>query len=220
MTNPLESQATRAVWWPRILVAAAVIGVVGLLSAKVVSNSKKVEVTLAAGTTFIGALQGTVSTEHASVGDRVEIRTTDPIAIDGQSALPAGAVLRGEVTHSEGGGRISGAPELTIRFTNLDVDGGSHAITTEPFTVKGKSDAKESALEIGGGAVVGGVVGAVTGNVVRGAVVGAVLGTGVAVVTEGDDIVLTKGQKLRVRLRDPVTISYRPEATSDDSPTP
>ncbi len=219
-TNSQATAPSSKALWPRVLVIGAILGIVGLVSARVANNPGRVEAVVPSGTTFVGALQATVSTEHSSVGDRVELKTTDPVALDGESTLPVGLVLRGEVTHAAGGGRISGAPELTIRFTRLEIDGEDHAITAEPFRVKGKSDAKESALEIGGGTVVGGVVGAVTGNVVRGAVVGAILGTGVAIATEGDHIVLPVGQKLRVRLSDPVTVSFKPHSAEGTSQKP
>ena len=43
-----------------------------------------------------------------------------------------------------------------------------------------------------------------------GAVVGAAIGTGVAVLTKGDQIVLPTGQRLRVRITEPVTVKYSP----------
>ena len=103
-------------------------------------------------------------------------------------------VIRGEVSHSKGGGRIAGAPELTLRFREIVVDGRSYDIEADPFRVRGKDDVNESVGEIGGGAVVGGVVGALAGgNALKGAAVGAVLGTGVAVATKGHQIVLPCG---------------------------
>jgi hypothetical protein len=39
-----------------------------------------------------------------------------------------------------------------------------------------------------------------------------VLGTGVAVATKGNQIVLPAGQRLRVRLTQPVSVSWRPVA--------
>jgi hypothetical protein len=201
--------------WPKVIAVAVILGTVGILAATVIRGGNgSVEVTVPAGTTLVGALESTVSTERARVGDRVELRTTEPRVPGSGSAaraLPEGVVLRGEVTHAKGGGRIAGAPELTVRFTQLVVDGTEYPITAEPFRVRGKDDAKESALMIGGGTVGGAVVGAVAGDAVKGAVVGAVLGTGVAVATKGDQIVLPAGQRLRVRLTEPVTVTYRPE---------
>jgi hypothetical protein len=99
-----------------------------------------------------------------------------------------------------------------MRFTQLELNGKSYPVEAEPFRVSGKSDAAESAAEIGGGAVVGGVIGAIAGSAVKGAVVGAVLGTGVAIATDGNEIVLPVGQRLRVTLREPVTVRYKPES--------
>jgi hypothetical protein len=57
--------------------------------------------------------------------------------------------------------------------------------------------------------VVGGVVGAIAGHTVEGVLIGAVLGTGVAVATKGNQIVLPAGQKLRVSVLQPVSVSYK-----------
>src|SRR4030095_10165209 len=115
--------------------------------------------------------------------------------------------------HVKGGGRIAGAPELTLRFTELEVDGSRYDIAADPIRMRGKSDAKESAIEIAGGTVAGAVIGAVAGGgsgAAKGAVAGAAVGTAVAVVTKGDQIVLPAGQRMRVRLAKPVTVSYKP----------
>jgi hypothetical protein len=169
-----------------------------------------IEATIPGGTALVASLERTISTETANVGEPVELRTPEPITLGEGTVLPAGVALKGEVTHAQGGGRIAGAPELTLRFTRLELDGEDYQIAAEPFRLRGKSEAKESAIQIGGGTVAGAVVGAITGNAVRGAVVGAVLGTGVAVATEGDDIVLPAGQKLRIRLVEPLTVRFRP----------
>lgn len=120
-----------------------------------------------------------------------------------------GVVVRGEITHAKGGGRITGAPELTLRFQTMELDGEEYTIVAQPFRVWGKSDAGKSAAQISGGAVVGAVVGAVAGNAAKGAIVGAALGTGGAVATKGGQIVLAARQRLRVRLVEPVTVTYR-----------
>ena len=77
--------------------------------------------------------------------------------------------------------------------------------------MEGKGDAKESAIEIGGGAVAGGILGGIlghgSGDVAKGAAAGAVVGTGVAVATKGDQIVLGSGQKIRVTLDAPLRVT-------------
>jgi hypothetical protein len=218
MAHLQDSKPGARVLWPRVLGVAVLLGLVGVVAAGVTRARGKVETTIPAGAALVGALQSTVSTEKASVGDRVELETTDPITLDERTTLPPGIVIRGEVTHAKGGGRIAGAPELTIRFTRLTVGGSDYPISAEPFRVKGRSDGGESAMQIGGGAVAGAVVGAIAGDAGKGALVGAVLGTGVAVATKGDQIVLPAGQKLRVRLADPVTVSFRPPADEESPP--
>ncbi len=174
---------------------------------------KEQEETLVAGTTFVGALQNTIDTGKNKVGDALTVRTLQPVRVNEKTVVPAGAAIHGQVTHVDPAGRIAGGAELTLRFTELVLsDGTSYAISSAPFRLKGKGDAKESAAEIGGGAVAGGVLGGVLGGkkgIAKGAVAGAVLGTGVAVATKGDQIVLPAGQKIKVTLTAPVAIKLK-----------
>jgi hypothetical protein len=190
------------------------VGVVGVIAGAVVTHrSKGIEqITLSAGTTVVAALEHSVTSASADVGDRVTLRTMDSVAVHGQTVIPPGVVVQGEVTHVRDGGRVAGAPELTLRFTELDAGAGTAPISARPVQLRGKSDAAESAAEIGGGAVVGGIVGGVLGGgsgALAGAVLGGGAGTAVAVATSGGHIVLPAGQRLSVRLVEPVTISYR-----------
>jgi hypothetical protein len=197
---------TKRAW----VVGALLVAAVGVVAAAVVTRAGMRQATLPAGTRFVGALSHGLSTEKSNVGDHVELKTVAPVELGDGAALPEGAILEGEVTHSEGGGRIAGAPELSLRFTRLSVEGRAYPISAETWRVRGKSDAAESAAEIGGGVVVGGVVGAIAGKTIEGAVIGGILGTGVAVATKGNQIELPAGQRLRVTLSAPVKVSYRP----------
>jgi hypothetical protein len=195
---------------------ASIVSIVALLSIAGCGGTnaeaeKEKTATLTAGTVIVAALQSTVSTADAKTGDAIALRTTEAVRVNEQDVVPAGATIRGEVTHAKGAGRVAGGAELTLRFTTLEtVDGKSYPIVCQPFRLEGKGDAKESALEIGGGAVAGGIVGGLLGgkgSVGKGAVAGAVLGTGVAVATKGDQIVVPAGQKLKVTLTDGVTVT-------------
>ncbi len=197
----------------KIIAIILSLAVVGVVAANVMTGGgpgggpSEVDVTISTGETIVGALDRGITTEGGETGTPVGLTLSEPMDLGGGHFLPEGTRVRGEVTHTQGGGRMGGAPELTIRFSTLVVDGEDYSIQAEPFRLKGKSDTKETVAEIGGGAILGGVVGAVTGaGTLEGAAVGAVLGTGVAVVTKGDQIVLPSGQKLRVRLTEPVTI--------------
>jgi len=196
----------------QVVVGSLVIAATGLLAAAVVSRTETRELVLPSGTRIVGALEQTVSTKRNSIGDRITITSQGPVTVGQEGTLPTGVAMSGEVTHIKGGGRLTGAPELTIRFNRMEVDGREYSIDAVPFRVRGRSSTGETAAEIGGGAVVGGVVGAIAGSAVKGAVIGAVLGTGVAVATEGDQIVLPAGRRLRVQLTEPVTVKYKPQS--------
>lgn len=217
MTTEKTSHWTGRSRW---VLGALIVAAVGVVAAAVVSRSGTREVTIPAGTRVVAALRNTVSTERNDAGDRIDLITKAPIELAEGGSLPEGAEIEGQVTHSEGGGRIAGAPELTLRFTRLAIEGRAYPITAEPFRVRGKNDAVESAAEIGGGAVVGGVIGAVAGSAIKGAVVGAVLGTGVAVATKGNQIVLPAGQRLRITITQPLTVSYKPSSDSKSAEKP
>ena len=184
------------------------------------AKQTKREVTISAGTTMVAALQTEVSTKGSQPGNSVELRTVEPIRLEDGTTIPEGLVIRGSVTAAEGGGRVSGAPELGLEFNELEVDGRAYPIRAESFYVQGKSDATESAAEIGGGAVAGTILGGVLGggdDAVKGAVIGAAIGTGVAVATEGEDLYLHDGQKLKVRLADAVTVEFKPAPEGEET---
>lgn len=187
---------------------------IGLVSAVVLGRGgAKRTATIPAGTALVAALQRDVSTERSHPGDAVELRSVEPVRLGPGAEIPAGVIVRGTVTEAKGGGRIAGAPQLAMRFTEIEVAGERHTITAEPFHVSGKSDAGKSAAQIGGGAVAGAILGRIVGGkggTAKGAVVGAAVGTGVAVATDGGEIALPAGQRLRIRIDAPVTVAYRP----------
>jgi hypothetical protein len=190
------------------LAGIATVGAIGATVATRDSGAKTAEVVVPSGTTFVAALGQSVSTKTDEAGTPVTLETVAAVALADGFVVPAGTRIRGEVTHAKGGGRLGGGPELTIRFQEILVDGEEYRIGSEPFRIRGKGDTKETVAEIGGGALLGGVIGGVTGaGVVEGAAVGAVLGTGVAVATKGDDLTIAKGQQLRIRLSEPVTVT-------------
>ena len=199
-------------------VAIMAIGATGCGQQKAaVAEADKVAI-LAAGTNIVAALQGTIDTGKNHVGDKIALLTLEDVRVNEMTVVPAGATINGELTHVDPAGRVAGGAQVTLRFTELVMPGGtSYAIAAVPLRLEGKGDAKESAIEIGGGAVAGGVIGGILGgtdDIAKGAAVGAVVGTGVAVATKGDQIVLPAGQKMRVSLTEPVSIATKSGGTS------
>lgn len=202
----------------KVIAGMLSVAAVGLLAATAVrSAGGTVRATIPAGTRLVGALDHAVSTDRSQPGEPVHLRTESSLELADGTTVPAGIVIEGEVVRARGGGRVAGAPELTIRFTALSLQGHRREIAADPLRVRGKDDLAESAALIGGGALIGGVVGALAGNTTAGVAAGAVIGTGTAVATRGDQIVLPAGQKLRVRLAEPVTVQFQPRKLDRES---
>jgi hypothetical protein len=195
--------------------ARARFGILALTAGLVVAGSGMMlaspDITLPAGTKLTGVLQEKISTKDHEAGDQVELRTTEAFEV-GDATVPAGLVLRGQIAEAKGGGRVSSRAKLSFRITQLEAEGRTYQVVTEPFEVRGKSESSNSLKKVIGGAVAGGVVGAVAGDASKGVLIGAAIGTGAAVATDGGDITIAKGQQIAVQLAEPVTLSLRAPA--------
>ncbi len=161
-------------------------------------------------------LDVTLDTSHSSEDSRVEERVTgtldSPVVIDNVTAIPAGAKLTGHLTTVKDSGEIKGRAELGLQFTRLQSGSVTYDIDTKPLAWIAESTKKDDAVKIGIGAAAGAVIGAITGGkkgAAIGTAVGAGGGTAVVLATEGQDIRLAAGRKLKVSLTNPLTIRTR-----------
>ena len=162
-----------------------------------------VEVTVPAGTELSIELLNDLSSETATTETPVRGRLRRAVEVEGRTALPAGATLSGVVTDVVRPGRVKGRASLSLRFTNVTVDGERSAISTGPITVEGEGDVKSDATKIGVGAGVGAVVGGILGGgdgAAKGAAIGGAAGTGAVLATRGKDVVLASGTTLSTTL--------------------
>jgi hypothetical protein len=158
-------------------------------------------------------LDVTLGTALASDTSRVEERVrgtlASPVVIDGTTVIPAGAALSGHVTHVDDSDKVKGRAELSFRFTRLTTGSVTYDIDTRPLGFVAESTKKDDAVKIGAGAAAGAVIGAITGGkkgAAIGTAVGAGAGTGVVLATDGKEIRLAEGRKLKVSLTNPLTI--------------
>ncbi len=154
-----------------------------------------------------------LDTAHSSEDSRVEERVNgtlaSPVVIDHVTAIPAGAKLTGHLTNVKDSGEIKGRAELGLQFTRLQSGSVTYDIDTKPLSWVAESTKKEDAIKIGAGAAAGAVIGAITGGkkgAAIGSAVGAGGGTAVVLATEGQDIRLAAGRKLKVSITNPLTI--------------
>lgn len=158
-------------------------------------------------------LDVTLNTALASDTSRVEqdVNGTiaSPVEVDGITVIPAGSRVSGHVTHVDDSDKVKGRAQLGFRFTTLTVGSTTYDIDSKPLSYVAESTKKDDAVKIGVGAAAGSVIGAITGGkkgAAIGAAVGAGAGTGVVLATDGKEIRLAEGRKLKVSLTNPLTI--------------
>jgi hypothetical protein len=158
-------------------------------------------------------LDVTLNTALASDTSRVEQRVNgtlaSPVVIDGTTVIPSGAAVSGHVTHVDDSDKVKGRAELSFRFTRLTARSVTYDIDTAPQRFVAEATKKDDAVKIGVGAAAGAVIGAIAGGkkgAAIGSAVGAGAGTGVVLATDGKEIRLAEGRKLKVSLTNPLTI--------------
>ena len=167
------------------------------------------EISVPAGTVLPLELTTALSSETAQVETPVSARIRNPVVINGDTVLPAGATVAGTVTDVARAGRVEGRAHLSFAFNELRVNSGREDIRTNPVTVEGEATKGEDATTIGAGAGVGAIIGGILGGkkgAGKGAVVGGAAGTGVVLATRGKDVTLAEGTNVTATLAQPLTI--------------
>ena len=162
---------------------------------------------LAAGTSFEIRLAAEVSTRSTSIGSPIDGRTVRPVRYGEATVIPAGSQVTGTVTSIS-----KDPPRLSASFEEVTIGESPHAIHgavyDAPLIVR--SEMKDEAAKIGGGAGAGALLGGVIGGDVKsaaiGAAAGAAAGTGVALATKSKWAVLPAGSLLTVVLEHPLRV--------------
>ena len=166
-------------------------------------------ITIPDNTVLDVTLNTSLSSESSRVEERINGTVNSPVVIDGITAIPAGSALSGHVTNVKDSGKVKGRAELAFSFNRLRAGSVTYDIDTKPFHYVAEATKKDDAVKIGIGAGAGAVIGAITGGK-KGAAIGSAIGggagTGVVLATEGKDVSLAQGRKLKVSLTNPLTI--------------
>lgn len=161
-------------------------------------------------------LDVTLESSHASdtsgAEDAVRGTLDSPVVIDEVTVIPSGSVLTGHVTGAQESGKVKGRAELGLRFDRITFRSVTYDIATKPLYWVADNNKKDDAVKIGVGAAAGAIIGAITGGkkgAAIGTAVGAGGGTAVVLATDGDEIRLAAGRKLKVSLTDPLIVRTR-----------
>lgn len=167
------------------------------------------EVTVPANTILPLELMTALSSETAQVETPVRARVRQAILIDGITAIPAGTVLTGEVFEVERAGRVKGRSRLAIRFNEMQVNGATERLRTNPIIFEGEATKGEDATKIGVGAGIGAAIGGIVGGgegAAKGAAIGGAAGTGAVLATRGREVELAAGTDLSASLASPIEL--------------
>jgi hypothetical protein len=163
-----------------------------------------------AGTEITGELEDRLSVRDTEEGQNFHITVDEPVERGGETAVPPGALIHGEVTEvhrSEGGDDPN---VLKLHLTRIDIRGQSYPFDAELTETNPKTDSGESLAKVGGGAAAGAILGGILGDdakdAVLGAAIGAAAGTAVALGTRDTHAVLERGSKVKLTLTEPLDL--------------
>jgi hypothetical protein len=177
-----------------------------------------------AGTALMVKLETTLATFSNKPGDPFQGRLTQPVALNGTTVIPAGALVEGRVTKVAEPRRISGKPTIGIlaeslilptgeRFfldaTLVDTNAGRDTDVNQEGEFKGSGHDSHDEIETGGGTAGGMLIGGLIGGP-PGILIGGVVGagsTGAHWLSKHRSATLPAGTTLTLELNRPLTMT-------------
>src|SRR5215467_7976412 len=199
-----------------LLLFALVLQDTGPRNLQVAENANiKPALVVPVGTTIPLALVNSISTKFAKNGDGVYARTTFPITINNEIAIPVGTSIKGKITEVQRPGRVKGKAELTISFQQIIFPSGNTlplfatlgsvgdtGVRKGETTIEGEGTKGQDAGTVAATSANGAIIGGLGARTVKGAGIGAGVGAGVGsaivLLTRGKDVVLQPGTTLEI----------------------
>jgi hypothetical protein len=154
-------------------------------------------------------LDTALSSQDSQSGDTFEATVTEPVVVDGQTAVPRHARARGVVVQAQASGRLSKPAMLAVTLKSVELGGAWVDVHTHDLTMQGSSHQKRDAIAIGGGSALGAIIGGIAGHG-KGAAIGALAGGGAgtagAAATGKKDISLPAESHVTFRLSRSLTV--------------
>lgn len=167
------------------------------------------KVTIASGTTMAVRLVDSIDSETAQAGQTFHATLDSPLAVDGDTAIPAGYDVEGHIVDVKSAGKFAGQSLLVLQLDRIAVGSKYYNIQTDQYKRQGSSRGKNTAEKVGAGAAIGAIIGGIAGGG-KGAGIGAAagggLGGGVQAATHGQQIKLPTETVLNFTLQGPLTV--------------
>lgn len=176
-----------------------------------------------AGTTLMVRLDTTLATFSNKAGDPFRGSISQPVVINGQTVIPAGATVEGRVTKVSEPRRISGKPTIGILPEAVIMPNGERYYLDATLTdtsikgtdvssegqFKGSAHDRHDTLEQGGGTAGGMLIGGLAGGP-AGVLVGGLIGAGATTghwLAKHRSATLPAGTELTLELNRPLTMN-------------
>ena len=167
------------------------------------------KVTIPSGTTLAIRLVDSLDSETAQAGQTFHATLDSPLAVDGDTAVPAGYDVEGHVVDVKAAGKFTGQSLLVLQLDRIAVGNKYYNLQTDQYKRQGSSRTKNTAEKVGAGAAIGAIIGGIAGGG-KGAGIGAAagggLGGGVQAATKGQQIKLPTETVLNFTLQGPLTV--------------
>jgi hypothetical protein len=131
------------------------------------------------------------------------------VEVNGETVIPAGARVEGEVVDAKPLGRFAGGAVLQLKLDSVRVNGQQMPLESAVLTQTLKGKGKRTGAMVGGGAGLGALIGGLAGGG-KGAAIGAVAGAGAGTAgtayTGNKEIVLPAESAVAFTLKEPLKI--------------
>lgn len=173
------------------------------------------EISVPAGTVLEVEFLEDLSSESSQAGDIFRARVSSDVTADGDVAIPAGSEVVGVVTEAVPLRKVGGRAKLALKFTDLVLPAGTTVPLHASVVEQGRSETGRDAATIGGAAAGGAILGRVLnkGDRSKGGLIGAIIGAAAGVViasrTPGEEITISEGTRLDLKLDEDVEVRLR-----------
>jgi hypothetical protein len=124
-----------------------------------------------------------VRSDDSHIGQTFQASLDEPITVDGETIVPAGARATVRLVDVKSAGELRGQSQLKLELATITAANKSYLVESDTFYKEGAAQGKRTVRSAGVGAAVGAVIGAIAGGK-KGAIIGAGTGAGAGTVIE------------------------------------